>query len=82
MNEEQKMLMRKLQEYEFACLDLQLFLDTHPNDQQALAEYNKYGKLMMETKKLYEDKYGLLTSYGTTTSNSPWEWVYQPWPWE
>lgn len=82
MNDEQKRLMTSLQELCFACLDLQLFLDTHPNNQQALQEFNKYSQMYGNTKKEYEQKYGPLTNFGYSKSSYPWQWVMTPWPWE
>jgi len=65
----------------FAAYDLQLFLDTHPDDSNAL---NDYVHTVQEAKRLemqYEKMYGPLKA--TSAPNcTPFAWVADPWPWE
>lgn len=75
-------LMKKIKELEFAAVDLNLYLDTHPQCRQALADYNMITQDLMKHKKMYESKFGPLTNYGTSPSQYPWRWVDEPWPWE
>jgi len=77
-----KELLLKIQELEFAVVDLNLFLDTHPGSEQALADYNKYTQELINLKDVYEMKYGPLTNFGYSPSQCPWQWVDEPWPWE
>ena len=35
-------LLKKISTYQFAALDLQIYLDTHPNDRAALEKAEKY----------------------------------------
>lgn len=78
---EQKKLMRALQNYGFILTETALYLDTHPYCRQALRYYEKYRRLHEETKKLYEEKYGPLSCFGNLCGES-WKWVTEPWPWE
>lgn len=74
-------LLRKIQEYEFVCVELNEYLDTHPDDLYARGDYNGYCRCLAELKYDYENAYGPLRSFGA----SPWEngsWVCSPWPWE
>lgn len=75
-------LMRELQEVSFALVELNLFLDNNPTNQQALADYNMFARKYEELKKMYESHYGPLTNFGYAPSKYPWQWVNEPWPWE
>ena len=68
--------------YKFALTELNLYLDTNPNDSQMLNLYNKY---LNEEKKLcnqYEKTYGPLTTDSENLGNTSWKWNKSPWPWE
>ena len=75
-------MLEEIMMLEFAAIELTLFLDTHPEDKRALADYNRYTKMLQRSKKEYEALYGPLSVYGTSPSQYPWRWVYEPWPWE
>ncbi len=75
-------LLEDIMMVEFAAIELNLFLDTHPNDQRALADYNRYTGMLQLLKAQYEAQYGPLTNFGTAQSQYPWRWVTEPWPWE
>lgn len=75
-------LMRQLQEVSFALVDLNLYLDNYPNNQQALSDFNRLTPKYAELKALYEAKYGPLANFGYAPSQYPWQWVSEPWPWE
>ncbi|SHK50761.1 spore coat protein CotJB [Paramaledivibacter caminithermalis] len=77
-----KDLMRKIQEVEFKALDLNLYLDTHPKNMEALMEYNRCVYELEQLKKIYEMKYGPLLNFGFSPSQYPWRWINDPWPWE
>ena len=75
-------MLRKLQEVQFACIDLNLYLDTHPADQRALMDFNAYACQLAMLIKQYECMYGPLLNYGFSQSQYPWQWIEGPWPWE
>lgn len=75
-------LLRKIQEVEFAAVDLNLFLDTHPGNQRALMDYNMITSELNRLKRMYEMQYGPLSNFGTSPSKYPWQWIESPWPWE
>lgn len=75
-------LLRQIQEVEFAALELQLFLDTHPCDQRALMEYNGYANQLLMLKQQYEMLYGPLLNFGFSPNHGGWRWLDSPWPWE
>ena len=67
--------------YNFALIELQLYLDINPNDSKIVNLYNRY---LGEKKKLcdeYERSYGPLTMDGIDDMNK-WNWIESPWPWE
>lgn len=82
MSEEQKKMLLKIQELSFTLVDLNLFLDTHPDCQQALIDYNNLTQEILKLKHTYQMKYGPLTNFGHCPSKYPWQWVKGPWPWE
>ncbi|MCI8611859.1 MAG: spore coat protein CotJB [Clostridiales bacterium] len=81
MPKDRNALMHDIQVYGFALVEVNLYLDTHPGDQAAIACYNKYNRLLEEAYIAYESQYGPLTIHGGT-DNDCWSWVKGPWPWE
>ncbi len=78
---EREQLLRNIQIHGFSMLESAMFLDTHPEDADAMA---RYSSCRDETKQLintYEMKYGPLTTAGNYCTDS-WQWIDCPWPWE
>lgn len=77
-------LMEQLQAVDFVLVDLTLYLDTHPNDVEAIKQFNEYAQKSMELKQKIEQSYGPLMQYGKgySYSNYPWNWKDAPWPWQ
>ena len=74
-------LLNKVLEYHFACIELNLYLDNNPNDENALNDYNKYSEKLQRAKENYESQYGPLTNFGYVKDCYDWKWINQPWPW-
>ena len=74
-------LMRQIMEYDFTEHELTLYLDTHPNDKNALKMHSEAAKKLKELTEIYEATYGPITSSGNL-SEDKWEWIESPWPWE
>jgi len=81
MNEREE-LMNMVQAYGFALIDLNLYLDLHKNDQQALSLYRKYLNEYKKAQMAYENKFGPLNLTSEGIANNSWNWVQGPWPWE
>ena len=81
-NNNRQALLEKVMQYNFAITDLNLYLDTHPDDACAVNMYNSFTKQLNEAIRNYECKYGPLTNFGYGKSGCPWQWVEQPWPWD
>ena len=82
MVSERRFLLNKVLEYQFACIDLNLYLDNNPHDQDALCKYNMYFEKFQEAKYNYEQMYGPLTNFGYVPDSYEWSWVDNPWPWK
>ena len=65
----------------FTMDELRLFLDTHPNDAQALEAFKALKKKRMERIERYQENFGPLDAYSGGGTES-WNWLQQPWPWE
>ncbi|WP_168122311.1 spore coat protein CotJB [Paenibacillus sp. HB172176] len=75
-------LLHDLQAVDFVLVELNLFLDTHPNDANALQQFNQYAALRARIAQQYEASYGPLMNFGHSMSGSPWQWNDTPWPWQ
>ena len=71
----------ELMALDFAIKELNLYLDTHANDQEVLQLYWSYLKLASEGREKYEKMYGPLTNT-TLTPEDGYAWLKDPWPWD
>ncbi len=67
---------------DFAVIELNEFLDTHPECQEALEYFNYYNQLKNNALEEYAKLYGPLTIRDACNCGNEWKWVTQPWPWE
>ncbi|KHD85796.1 spore coat protein CotJB [Heyndrickxia ginsengihumi] len=75
-------LLEELQALDFVIVELNLYLDTHPDDQNAIEQYNATVKSRKKVKREFEKHFGPLTSFGYSYSPYPFQWKESPWPWE
>lgn len=75
------MLLYKIQMYNFAMKDMNLYLDIYPDDKKMLNNFQEYKKIYIELKSKYENIYGPL-SVNDVVSSSKWTWIDNPWPWD
>ncbi|MDE5556976.1 MAG: spore coat protein CotJB [Ruminococcus sp.] len=80
MNERQ-MLLNKIQKYDFAIKELNLYLDTHPDCRRALTLFNKYNGLLKSAEEEFSRRFGPINPTQTNDSQH-WSWIDDPWPWE
>lgn len=67
----------------FALNDVNLFLDTHPCDENALAYFHECSRLRNQALKEYAAYYGPLTIDTAVESCADyWNWINDPWPWQ
>lgn len=79
---EKKELLLEIMKNDFILVDLQLYLDNHPNCSAALEDFNQFSRISMELKEQYHRMYGPLINFGYMDSEIPWQWIDEPWPWE
>ncbi|MCM3163785.1 spore coat protein CotJB [Metabacillus litoralis] len=75
-------LLEELQAVDFVLVELTLYLDTHPNDMQALQQFNQYAAYSKQLRQTFEAKFGMLTQYGGSFADANWSWGTAPWPWQ
>lgn len=73
--------LKQLSAYDFAQLELNLFLDTHPCNQKALNEFHRINQKAKELRRCYEEEFGALTT-SEVSCQDEWAWINSPWPWE
>ena len=66
----------------FAVHEAVLYLDTHPDDQNALEYYRRKQQQLMQASENYQKVVGPLRACTVDTSSGSWRWVETPWPWE
>ncbi len=81
MESTEKALLEKIREARFACIELRIYLDTHPDDAIAQADYLAYSEKLQLLITKYESQYGPLMNFGQSPTDVG-SWVYQKWPWD
>lgn len=76
----QKQLLMYIAQVSFALTEANLYLDTHPCDQDAMDYYRQVKKLRKEALEKYQSQFGPLLNDGVRSDT--WDWVDAPWPWE
>ena len=79
MNREK--MLKEVMAADFTVIDLNLYLDTHPNDARTISLFNNSVKRAIALRNQYECMYGPLTAF-CSLSTCPWQWIKSPWPWE
>ena len=75
-------LLEEIQAIDFVIVELNLYLDTHPQDLEAIKQLNEATLKSMELKQHFEQQFGPLMNFGRSFSGYPWSWNETPWPWQ
>ncbi len=75
-------MLREIMQVQFQTVDLNLFLDTHPDSVAALAAYQTYAEQLGCLVRDYEAAFGPLLNFGLGMARNGWQWICDPWPWE
>ena len=76
LNERDKML-NKVRELAFATHEINLFLDSHPDNKMVLRYFRKYNEELKKATALFEESYGPLTVSAADNCEN-WTWINRP----
>ena len=79
---ERRKLLEEIGKVDFIIIELNLFLDTHPFDQQALESIRRFQKKKKELVQEYTEEFGPIMRDCMDDNASEWKWALQDWPWE
>ena len=77
----QEAMLKNIMALDLYLTDLNLYLDTHPCDDEAISYFKKYTDEKNILAKRYQELYGPLTTDFVKDENY-WRWIEDPWPWE
>lgn len=76
-------LLKEISMVDFAIVDLNEYLDTHPDDTDAVAYIKQYITILARLKQEYASLYGPLNIYDAVFNDcNDWKWARMPLPWE
>ncbi|HIU02463.1 MAG TPA: spore coat protein CotJB [Candidatus Onthocola gallistercoris] len=76
-------LMLIIYQHSFAVDDIVLYLDSHPDDGQALEYFREHNHIRNQALKEYARRFGPLTiETANDTASQSWQWIQTKWPWE
>lgn len=76
---EQELMLRRISTLDFAIVELSLYMDTHPDDQEVNMKLNDYKEKNNALREQYQAKYGPISS--KNMEENRWRWISDPWPW-
>ncbi|MDY3846358.1 MAG: spore coat protein CotJB [Eubacteriales bacterium] len=83
MSAEQKKAYSDIQKLSFVLLETNLYLDSHPDNREALEYYNRMRERLENMSAEYQRRYGMLTVANAGGGEiKDWNWVTTPWPWQ
>lgn len=71
-------LMNDLQALDFALVEITLYLDSHPYDENAITRHNELAEQRHATRDKLENR-SKEASEGNESKG--WRWSLSPWPW-
>lgn len=71
-----------IMKYMFYAVDLNLYLDNFPENSKATKDYKMISEKLNSLICQYEESYGPLTNFGSSSIEDPEKWTSCPWPWE
>ena len=76
-------MLKTLSELDFIAVDLGLFLNTHPDNSEAIIAYNQVIAAADAVRMRCAEAYGPLCSFRRYAANTQgWQWKDNPWPWQ
>ncbi len=81
MENNRQAALKNLMAADFTAFELQLYLDTHPDDKEAMSKYTEAVGKAAVLRTEYENMYGPITA-ASAAGKLPWQWIVSPWNWE
>jgi len=81
-NKSRDALLKRLSILDFIAVDLQLFLDTNPDNTEAIEKYNSIINEAEAVRYEFEEMYGPLCSFRSMSPECYFKWIDCPWPWQ
>ena len=81
MENNRQAALKSLMAADFTAYELQLYLDTHPDDKDAMTKYTEAVRKAAVLRTEYENMYGPITA-ASAAGKLPWQWIVSPWNWE
>lgn len=81
MTMDKRRCMQNIYELGFVITESILYLDTHPDDTEAIEYYSKMRDEFLKAMDYYAKNFGPL-NYFNIESKNYWTWVSTPMPWE
>ncbi len=75
-------LIKRLTILDFLAVDLQLYLDIHYDDKEAIEKYNSVIKEADAIRAMLEKTNGPIFSFRSFSDSDDFTWIDNPWPWE
>lgn len=80
---EQERLLHNIDLIGFVIVEMTLYLDTHPDDTEAIDYLRHYVRMKNQALREYAAKYEPLTvACADASSEKEWIWATSPMPWE
>lgn len=73
-------LLKRIAAYDFAIVELNLFLDSHQGDQTVASKLDEYITKSNELQNEFEREFGPLVI--ASKEGNRWAWISNPWPWD
>ena len=83
--EEERQMMKQVQEADFVVVELTLYTNTHPDDAESLEQWREAIKKAAGVRRKYENRYGPLSLLSVPSEQAiemGWRWNQPPWPWQ
>lgn len=75
-------MIKRIKSYDFALVEMNLYLDTHPDDHQALCLFKMYNEKREALVCEYERYFGPYIVTVNDVQGNSFDWICDPWPWE
>lgn len=83
--EEERQMMLQVQQADFVVVELTLYTNTHPDDEEGLEQWRDAIKVAANLRRKYENRYGPLSLASVPSKQAMevgWRWNQEPWPWQ